>query len=172
VDGESEYALGIDPDLSGAVVLLRDGMYVSHIRVPTREHNRKTGILKRRVDCFMLDEQLGCLIGGIAECRAFMEWAPVVMENRGFQVASQHRTIGDIEAVLACHGIDAEFVTAREWQKSYNLIGRPKNDVIPVANQLCGTIVKLKKDVSVAETAMIGRYGFKYLERGETHAGT
>lgn len=155
--------VGVDPDLSGAVVLLRGGRYVTHFRIPTREHNKRNFCLKSRVDCFEIQRRLGALLSlHEQQPEVFMEWAPVIMQGKSAQVSSQHRTIGDIEAVFACHGLDVSFVEARDWKKAYGLLGKKKHEVIPVANQLCGTSVRLKKDVAVAEAAMIARYGHKY----------
>lgn len=162
--------LGGDLDLDGAIVKLDEsGRYLDHMRFPTCEHNA-VGVLKRRIDCPAMIWTLEKFLGRYDETTAFVEWPGHIMSNGMMRISSQHRTLGNIEAALGSQGIKPMFVTVRDWKRNFGLIGKIKREAIPIANKLCGMDVKLVKDVSVAEAALIARYGMRMLSTQEAEA--
>lgn len=163
--------LGGDIDLDGALVKIDySGRYLDHIRFPTREHNVPNGVLKRRIDCMAMIWTLEKFLGSCVDVTAFLEWPSQISANGMLRVSSQHRTVGDIEAALGSQGIDPFFVPVMDWKRNFGLVKKPKADAIPIANRLCGTSIKLKKDVPIAEAALIARYGMRMLKTEEVKA--
>lgn len=153
--------IGADLDLDGAVVALDDsGKFVDHIRYPTMPHNSK-GRLKRRIDCPALLARLQEFVPTDESVEVYLEWPGVIMSNGMLQSASQHRTVGNVEACLGGVGLDCRYVPVREWKRNFNLMGKPKKSVIPIANRLCDMDVQKVKDTPIAEAALIARYGMR-----------
>lgn len=159
--------LGGDLDLDGAIVVLGpDGRYKDHIRFPTMAHNSK-GVLKRRIDCQALVIGLQDLLRFVEEdSQAFLEWPGVVASNGMLRSASQHRTLGNIEAALASLGVVSRYIPVLDWKVNFNLKGKPKKDAIPIANKLCDMEVVKVKDTPIAEAALVARYGMRIAKGG------
>ncbi len=154
--------LGADTDLNGAIVLLdENGKYVNCLNIPTMAHNSPVGVLKRRVDCAQLEWQLALLCGHHHITAAYCEYPGVTPSNGPHRIASQHRTLGNIEACINNAAIPVELVQVRAWKGNFGLIGKPKKAAISIANELCCMYVEKVKDATIAEAALIARYGMR-----------
>lgn len=149
--------IGIDPGLSGAVVVLEDDLPTEWYRMPTM----KTGSANR-VNAAGLAAIIRRTIFDDEETRAYVE---LVSSMPGQGVASMFsfgHSAGVIQGVLGAYRMPVKMVTPQAWKKRAGLIGKDKEASRTLAIQMWPNWRDLdKKGVgqAFADAAFIALYG-------------
>lgn len=149
--------IGIDPGLSGAVVVLEDDLPTEWYRMPTM----KTGSANR-VNAAALAAIIRRTIFDDEETRAYVE---LVSSMPGQGVASMFsfgHSAGVIQGVLGAYRMPVKMVTPQSWKKRAGLIGKDKEASRTLAIQMWPNWRDLdKKGVgqAYADAAFIALYG-------------
>ena len=110
--------LGIDPGLSGALVILDDGQPIEWMRMPTYIVGKSNRVNGAAVSSFINKSKID---------RAVIE---LVHSMPGQGVTSSFtfgHSCGTIMGVLAALEIPVSVITPQEWKKRANLIGKDKD---------------------------------------------
>ena len=148
---------GIDPGLSGAVVVLQDDLPTEWYRMPTM----KTGSANR-VNAAALAAIIRRTIFDDEETRAYVE---LVSSMPGQGVASMFsfgHSAGVIQGVLGAYRMPVKMVTPQSWKKRAGLIGKDKEASRTLAIQMWPEWRDLdKKGVgqAFADAAFIALFG-------------
>ena len=152
--------IGIDPGLNGAVALLRpDTMKLERvIDIPT------IGKKPRVVDITKLFLHLSDIehVDETVICWLEEAWArPAQGVSSSFKCG---RVIGNIEAVMVCHGFPIRTVTPAVWKRHFGLAakGKTKHDSRAHATRMFPASADLfsrVKDDGRAEAALVALYG-------------
>ncbi len=149
--------IGIDPGLSGAIVVLEDDLPTEWYRMPTM----KTGSANR-VNAAGLAAIIRRTIFDDEETRAYVE---LVSSMPGQGVASMFsfgHSAGVIQGVLGAYRMPVKMVTPQAWKKRAGLIGKDKEASRTLAIQMWPNWRDLdKKGVgqAFADAAFIALYG-------------
>jgi crossover junction endodeoxyribonuclease RuvC len=149
--------IGIDPGLSGAVVVLQDDLPTEWYRMPTM----KTGSANR-VNAAALAAIIRRTIFDDEETRAYVE---LVSSMPGQGVASMFsfgHSAGVIQGVLGAYRMPVKMVTPQSWKKRAGLIGKDKEASRTLAIQMWPEWRDLdKKGVgqAFADAAFIALFG-------------
>lgn len=149
--------IGIDPGLSGAIVVLEDDLPTEWYRMPTM----KTGSANR-VNAAALAAIIRRTIFDDEETRAYVE---LVSSMPGQGVASMFsfgHSAGVIQGVLGAYRMPVKMVTPQAWKKRAGLIGKDKEASRTLAIQMWPNWRDLdKKGVgqAFADAAFIALYG-------------
>ena len=149
--------IGIDPGLSGAVVVLQDDLPTEWYRMPTM----KTGSANR-VNAAALAAIIRRSIFDDEETRAYVE---LVSSMPGQGVASMFsfgHSAGVIQGVLGAYRMPVKMVTPQSWKKRAGLIGKDKESSRTLAIQMWPEWRDLdKKGVgqAFADAAFIALFG-------------
>ena len=149
--------IGIDPGLSGAIVVLQDDLPTEWYRMPTM----KTGSANR-VNAAALAAIVRRTIFDDEETRAYVE---LVSSMPGQGVASMFsfgHSAGVIQGVLGAYRMPVKMVTPQSWKKRAGLIGKDKEASRTLAIQMWPEWRDLdKKGVgqAYADAAFIALFG-------------
>ena len=149
--------IGIDPGLSGAVVVLQEDLPTEWYRMPTM----KTGSANR-VNAAALAAIIRRSIFDDEETRAYVE---LVSSMPGQGVASMFsfgHSAGVIQGVLGAYRMPVKMVTPQSWKKRAGLIGKDKEASRTLAIQMWPEWRDLdKKGVgqAFADAAFIALFG-------------
>ena len=149
--------IGIDPGLSGAIVVLENDLPTEWYRMPTM----KTGSANR-VNASALASIIRRTIYDDEETRAYVE---LVSSMPGQGVASMFsfgHSAGVIQGVLGAYRLPVKMVTPQSWKKRAGLIGKDKEASRTLAIQMWPEWRDLdKKGVgqAYADAAFIALYG-------------
>jgi crossover junction endodeoxyribonuclease RuvC len=149
--------IGIDPGLSGAIVVLEDDLPTEWYRMPTM----KTGSANR-VNASALAAIVRRTIFDDEETRAYVE---LVSSMPGQGVASMFsfgHSAGVIQGVLGAYRMPVKMVTPQSWKKRAGLIGKDKEAARTLAIQMWPNWRDLdKKGVgqAFADAAFIALFG-------------
>lgn len=161
-DGAFRITLGVDPGISGAIVVLADGEPVQFIDMPTYE--RANG--GNEVDPF----QLSAVLRGLMPLHrgAFFSACLEVIATRPTNSRGLDQRAGEgygiVKGVLGSLGIRWCEVRPQVWKKYYGLIGTEKD----VARQYCverfttvASCMQRKKDNGRADALLIARWAWE-----------
>ena len=152
----SKYLIGIDPGVSGSVVILQSAEFpdpIEYIRIPTIKVGKASRVDAAELARFLQDFDCGQAVieavhampgQGVASCFSFGHAAGVV------------------EGVVATLCIPYTLVTPQAWKKRAGLIGADKDAARSRAIQLWPRWADLGKKgagQAFADAALIARYG-------------
>lgn len=148
--------IGIDPGLTGAIGVLRDGCYVSVEDMPTVF--KGTGSVKREVDAAGLIR----ILRDLCPSEEFISVALEKVSSMPGQGVSSVFSLGDsygcTRSSVAALGLELNLVTPQIWKKSYNL-SSDKEASRALASRLFPTApLHLKKYEGRAEALLISKY--------------
>ena len=149
--------IGIDPGLSGAIVVLEDDLPTEWYRMPTM----KTGSANR-VNAAGLAAIIRRTIFDDEETRAYVE---LVSSMPGQGVASMFsfgHSAGVIQGVLGAYKMPVKMVTPQSWKKRAGLIGKDKEAARTLAIQMWPNWRDLDKKgagQAFADAAFIALFG-------------
>lgn len=164
--------IGVDPGISGALVVLADGEPVQFIDMPT--YARASG--GNEVDPF----RMSAIVRGIVQQHsgAFISAAIERIATRPTDSRVNNQNIGEgygiIKGVLGSHGIRWCEVRPQVWKKYFGLIGTEKDDARLYAikrHPAATSCMARKKDNGRADALLIARWAWE-TESFETNAGT
>lgn len=148
--------IGIDPGLTGAIGVLRSGVFVAVEDMPTVA--KGSGSVKREVDPAGLkrlikehlvpDEAVSCILEKVSS-----------MPGQGVSsVFSLGDSYGCARSVIATANFELHLVTPQVWKKSYNL-SSDKEQSRSLATRLFPTApLHLKKHDGRAEALLMAKY--------------
>lgn len=148
--------IGIDPGLSGAIVLMRNGDPYEWLLMPTMKHgasNRVNGAAVRSA------------LGSTTEHISLLAVVEDVHAMPGQGVSSMYNfghACGVVLGVLAAMEIPVKMVTPQLWKKRAGLIGKDKDAARTKAIQTWPGWVDLNtkaKGQAFADAALIARFG-------------
>jgi len=149
--------IGIDPGLSGAIVVLENDLPTEWYRMPTM----KTGSANR-VNASALASIIRRTIYDDEETRAYVE---LVSSMPGQGVASMFsfgHSAGVIQGVLGAYRMPVRMVTPQSWKKRAGLIGKDKEAARTLAIQMWPNWRDLDKKgagQAFADAAFIALFG-------------
>lgn len=153
------FVIGIDPGLTGAIALLRNGELAECFDMPTSgrgqggkqdlNHAEFARILRELPPCTAYVEHVwGYNKGGTPQSSA-----------AGFRLGV---SVGAIRQGMASHGFPMELVIPQTWKKAFGLIGTDKDAARTKAIQLFPTAsLARKKDIGRADAILIALYGHR-----------
>jgi len=145
--------IGVDPGVSGAIVMLEDGVPIEWMAMPTMKVGSATRVNASALAEFLKDsygdhvyiEQVGAMPGqGVSSMFSF-----------------GHST-GTVMGVLGAIGIPHTLVTPQAWKKAAGLIGKDKDAARSRAIQLWPDWREMDlkgRGQALADAALIARYG-------------
>lgn len=152
----SNYLIGVDCGVSGAIVVLQSSNHlqpVEWLRMPTLKEGKAS-----RVDCATLARFLEDFDTG----HAYVE-AVHAMPGQGVSSCfSFGHAAGSVMGVLAAMHITTTLVTPQAWKKSAGLIGTDKDAARSMAIQLWprwADLAKKGQGQAFADAALIARHG-------------
>jgi crossover junction endodeoxyribonuclease RuvC len=164
--------IGVDPGISGALVVLADGEPVQFIDMPT--YARASG--GNEVDPF----RMSAIVRGIVQQHsgAFISAALEPPSTRPGESPTRGQRSGEsygiVKGVLGAHGIRWCEVRPQTWKKYFGLIGTEKDDARLYAikrHPAAMSCMARKKDNGRADALLIARWAWE-TESFETNAGT
>lgn len=161
----TRYVIGIDPGVTGAIAVFKDGQLFAVNDIPFTAESGKS---KKRVDVFALFD---LLCGGMAyiggSCPVYLEHSHAMPQQGVSSMFHYGRTTGIIEALLvgAClvtQDAPVIRIVPARWKRALNLIGNflPKDADLQKARKLYPQAdLRLKKHHNRADAILIGHYG-------------
>ena len=147
--------IGIDPGITGALVLLEDGMPIEWIHMPTVKLAKSSRVNAVALAEFFKQE---CDLVVIEQVHAMPKQGVSSMFSFG-------HAAGTIAGVLGALQLPYMYVTPQAWKKHYNLIGKDKDAARTRAIQHWPHWRDLDKKIkgqALADAALIGM--FRYLK--------
>lgn len=158
----TRFAIGIDPGLTGAIALLRDGAFAEVFDMPTMQRGAKGN--RQQVNA----TELARILRELPPCMAYIEQVGAMPGQGVSSMFNFGHGCGAIEGALAALGIPREFVTPQKWKKSLGLIGTDKDAARTKAIQLLpGAPLARVKDGGRADALLIALHGW----RSNNHSG-
>ena len=153
------FCIGIDPGLTGALALLRNGEFAEVFDMPTsgRGVGGKQDINHQEL-CRLLREMPPCT-AYVQHVWGFNKGGVQQSSASGFHLG---KTVGAVHMGLAAYGMPMELVTPQKWKKSLGLIGTDKDAARTRAIQLLPTApLSLKKHIGRADALLIALHGWR-----------
>lgn len=148
--------LGIDPGITGAVGVLKDGQYFAVFDIPSV--NRGSGTVKREIDPSGLAREITARLDPKESYEALLERVNAMPGQGVSSVFSFGDSYGCCRSVVAVLGIPTVLVPPAVWKKHFNL-GRDKEDSRALAIRLFPSAdLSLKKYADRAEALLMARY--------------
>ena len=148
----SRYRIGIDPGVSGGIVVLRDGEPMTWARMPVVKSGKSS-----RVDGAQLARMLQPY-----EAHAFVELVGAMPGQGVSSMFTFGHAAGSVDGVLAALSIPVTKVTPQAWKRRAGLIGKDKDAARSRAIQLWptwGALGKKWEGQALADAALIARFG-------------
>ncbi len=152
------FRIGVDPGLSGALVLIdHEKKFIEVFDVPTMASTKK----RNKVNCPEVAKIVerwrrkyeGSLTAYIEDVHAMPKQGTSSMFSFG-------RSFGNLEMALAYAMIPTVYVPATSWKKRAGLRGKEKDTARALAQQLFPTAdLARKKDIGRAEALLIAYFG-------------
>ena len=164
----SGFVIGIDPGISGAIALLKDGEVIQCWDMPVSPKLSGKG---NEVNAYLLSDAIKEALeiaGGSVECccieRVSAGGAATGEGKRTMGATSAFgfgRSAGVIEGVLAVLNIKVKFANPGNWKKMFSLTGKEKDASRTLALQMWPDMsdrLKRKKDNGRSDAMLIGAY--------------
>ena len=161
------YVIGIDPGISGAIVLLNDGDVVKCWDMPITTKLSGSG---NEVNAYLLADVVreASEIGKIECCyieRVSAGGGATGEGKRTMGATSAFgfgRSAGVIEGVMAALGVKVVFVLPATWKRRYSLTGKDKDASRTLALQMfpeMSDMLRRKKDNGRSDAMLIASFG-------------
>jgi crossover junction endodeoxyribonuclease RuvC len=149
--------IGVDPGLTGAIALLRDGEYYDLMDMPVIAKGG-SGKVKYEVSPVAVTQYLRSKITPIDGCAAILERVNSMPGQGAATVFSLGDSFGCVRAVLAAFGSSYREVTPTVWKKHFGL-STDKEQSRALASKLFPQAeLHLKKHHDRAEALLMARY--------------
>jgi crossover junction endodeoxyribonuclease RuvC len=158
------FVVGVDPGLTGAIALLRDGEYAEVYDIPTMGRGKGT---KQQVNC----AELTCIIRSCPPCPVFFESVGSMPGQGVSSTFNFGRTVGAIEATFVALGFPINYVTPQVWKRAHGLLGSDKDAARTKAiQQFPGAPLARKRDIGRADALLMAQWGWRALRMGREAA--
>lgn len=149
------FAIGIDPGLSGAIALLRNGEYAEVWDMPTM--GRGSGN-KQQINA----AAVGNLLRECPPCTAYMELVGAMPGQGVSSMFNFGKATGAVLGALGALRIPVVEVTPQKWKREFGLIGKEKD----MARTYCQNLMpnaplSLKKHGGRADALLVALYGVR-----------
>jgi len=150
---QGKRVLGVDPGISGAIVLLEDGQPIEWAEMPVNKVGSTTRVNPAALADF------------IASCCSIHVYVESVHSMPKQGVASSFNfghSVGTVMGVLGAMGLPHTLVTPQYWKRAAGLIGTDKDAARSRAIQLWPKwrdLDKKGKGQALADAALIAKYG-------------
>jgi crossover junction endodeoxyribonuclease RuvC len=150
------YLIGIDPGISGAVVVLQSAAHpepIEWMRMPSVKVGKSS-----RVDCAALARFLADFDAG----HAYIEQVHAMPGQGATSMFTFGHAAGAVEGVIAAMMIPVTLVTPQRWKGLAGLIGKDKDAARSRAIQLWprwDALGKKGEGQALADAALIARFG-------------
>lgn len=151
----ARFTIGIDPGLSGAIALLRNGEYAEVWDMPTM--GRGSGN-KQQVN----SAEVARILRECPPCHAFMELVGAMPGQGVSSMFNFGKAAGAAMGALAALQFPVVEVTPQRWKKEFSLIGKEKDMARTAAQQLMPLApLSRKKDCGRADALLLALYGYR-----------
>jgi len=148
--------IGIDPGITGAVGILKDGQYLAVFDIPSVM--KGSGTVKREIDPAGLAREITARVDGKEYCEILLERVNAMPGQGVSSVFSFGDSYGCCRSVAAVMGYPTTLVPPAVWKKHFNL-GRDKEESRALAVRLFPSAdLSLKKHSDRAEALLMARY--------------
>jgi crossover junction endodeoxyribonuclease RuvC len=152
--------IGIDPGLTGALAVLRDGCVLYVFDMPIMPNGKGTAKIKNQVNPAALVQFLYGLDVPFLEMVVYMEAVTSMPRDAQTISFSLGDSVGTVRGVLAALGIPLTLVRSQVWKKHFGLLKLDKDFSRTKAQQLYPHVnLSLKKHHNRAEAILIATYG-------------
>jgi crossover junction endodeoxyribonuclease RuvC len=149
------FALGIDPGLSGAIALLRNGEYAEVWDMPMMGRGSGT---KQQVNA----AEVASILRECPPCPAYFELVGAMPGQGVSSMFNFGKAAGAVMGALAALQFPMVEVTPAKWKREFGLIGKEKDMARTVAQQLMPTApLSLKKHCGRADALLLALYGHR-----------
>jgi crossover junction endodeoxyribonuclease RuvC len=148
--------IGIDPGLSGAIAVLRDGQYVAVEDMPTVA--KGSGSVKSEVDPAGLIALLRRHIPADEAVAAALERVNAMPGQGSSSIFSLGDSFGCARSALAACRLELAYVTPAQWKKHFKLPADKELSRALAVRMFPGAPLHLKKYVDRAEALLIARW--------------
>jgi crossover junction endodeoxyribonuclease RuvC len=151
----TQYVIGIDPGLSGAIALVCDGQYAEVWDMPTM--GRGSGN-KQQINA----AEVGRILRGCPPCAAWIEQVGAMPGQGVSSMFNFGKAAGAALGALGALQIPVAEVTPVKWKREFGLIGKEKDMARTVAIQrMPSAPLSLKKHCGRADALLIALYGWR-----------
>jgi len=149
--------IGVDPGLSGAVAVLKNGEYLALFDIPTMIKGG-TGSVKYEVDSGGFYRLLHANLDSKEAVKAALERVSSMPGQGVSSVFSLGDSFGCCRSVLACSQIPFVLVTPSKWKKHFSLTSEKEQARALAIKLFPQAELHLKKFIDRAEALLIARY--------------
>lgn len=147
---------GVDPGITGAVGVLKDGQYVAVFDIPSIA--KGSGLVKREIDPSGLAREITANTDAKEYCEVLLERVSAMPGQGVSSVFSFGDSYGCCRAVISTLGYPLTLVTPAVWKKHFGL-SRDKEESRALAIRMFPTAeLHLKKHSDRAEALLMARY--------------
>jgi len=149
------FTLGIDPGLSGAIALLRNGEFADVWDMPTM--GRGTGN-KQQINA----AEVARILRECPPCTSYIELVGAMPGQGVSSMFNFGKAAGAVMGALAALQFPMVEVTPVRWKREFGLIGKEKDMARTHAQQLMPTApLSLKKHCGRADALLLALYGHR-----------
>ena len=154
----TKFVIGIDPGLSGAIALLRNGEFADVFDMPTM--GRGSGN-KQQINA----AEVGKLLRNCPPCTAYVELVGAMPGQGVSSMFNFGKAAGAALGALGALQFPVVEVTPVRWKRAFDLVGKEKDMARTVAQQLMPTApLSLKKHCGRADALLLALYGHRLRE--------
>ena len=150
--------IGIDPGISGAIVILKDKKVFKMFDMPVMAEGKKN---KRQINSAQLVNIIQESIEGYEEIAVVVEQVNAMPGQGVTSMFNFGQTFGAIKGVCAALKLPIYFVRPSKWKKYFELINSSKDSsrtkAIEMYPKLSNQLAK-KKDVNKSDAILIARF--------------
>ena len=147
--------IGIDPGISGAIVLIDDdGKFIDALPMPSIKTGKASRVNAAAIVAFLSAYK------SLDHC--YIEQVGAMPGNGGVSMFNFGHSAGVVEGLIAGMGIPYSRITPQAWKKAYNLIGKDKDAARSRAVELYPQVRLLDqkgKGQAIADAIFIARHG-------------
>lgn len=148
--------LGIDPGLSGAIGVLRDGKFLMVFDIPTTL--RGTGSVKYEIDAAGMKRVIGDAYQRGEDVDVLLERVGSMPGQGVSSVFSLGDSFGVCRAVVQCCGYPLNLVPPAKWKKHFGLTSDKEGSRALASRLFPEAPLHLKKHADRAEALLMARY--------------
>lgn len=149
-------SVGVDPGITGAVGMLKNGQYLAVFDIPSIA--KGSGTVKREIDPAGMAREITARLDPKEYTEVLLERVSAMPGQGVSSVFSFGDSYGVCRATLAVLGLPVVLVPPAVWKKHFNL-GRDKEESRALAIRLFPSAdLSLKKHADRAEALLMARY--------------
>lgn len=161
----SDFVIGIDPGLSGAVAIYspHDAPRLFDMPIVPRLSGKGSQVDTARLSSIIVDHDW---VWGHESPTVFMEQVGAMPGQGVTSMFAFGRSVGQVEGVLGALQMPVRYLSPRSWKKALGLIGKDKDAARTLAIQrfpMAADDLKRKKDCGRADALLMAYVGWSML---------